>query len=77
MRKLGIAVVTISSLLIVGLTPAYSEAPLDTAALSGLKELKLAFDVHTGNSYPSGEDRDGVGSGGGSSGGERFPMPGQ
>jgi hypothetical protein len=50
MRKLGIAVIIVNSLLIAGLTPAYSEAPLDTAALSGLKELKLAFDVHTGNS---------------------------
>jgi intracellular sulfur oxidation DsrE/DsrF family protein len=50
MRKLGIAAIAVSSLLIAGLTPAYSEAPLDTAALSGLKEVKIAFDVQNGNS---------------------------
>jgi intracellular sulfur oxidation DsrE/DsrF family protein len=50
MQKLGFAVIAISSLLIAGMTPAYSEAPLDTAALSGLKEVKVAFDVQSGNS---------------------------
>ena len=35
MRKLGFAVLVVSSLLIAGMTPAYSEALLDTAALSG------------------------------------------
>ena len=50
MRKLGFAVIAASALLITGLTPAYSEAPLDTAALSGLNEVKVAFDMQTGNS---------------------------
>src|SRR5215217_331146 len=50
MQKLGLAVIVVSALLITGLTPAYSEAPLDTAALSGLKEIKIAFDVQSGNS---------------------------
>jgi intracellular sulfur oxidation DsrE/DsrF family protein len=50
MQKLGLVVIAASALLITGLTPAYSEAPLDTAALSGLKEVKIAFDVQSGNS---------------------------
>jgi intracellular sulfur oxidation DsrE/DsrF family protein len=50
MRRLGIAVIAVSSLLIAGLTTVYAETPLDTAALSGLKEVKIAFDVQTGNS---------------------------
>ena len=50
MRKLGITVIAASALLITGLIPAYSEAPLDTAALSGLSEVKVAFDMQTGNS---------------------------
>ena len=50
MRKLGIMVIAAGALLITGLIPAYSEAPLDTAALSGLNEVKVAFDMQTGNS---------------------------
>ena len=50
MRKLGITVIAASALLITRLTPAYSEAPLDTAALSGLNEVKVAFDMQAGDS---------------------------
>jgi intracellular sulfur oxidation DsrE/DsrF family protein len=50
MQKLGIAVIAVSALLITGLPPAYAGDPLDTAALSGLKEVKIAFDVQSGNS---------------------------
>jgi intracellular sulfur oxidation DsrE/DsrF family protein len=49
MRHLGCAVVGAAALFAVGVSPAYSVSPNDQAALSGLKEVKVAFDVTNGN----------------------------
>jgi intracellular sulfur oxidation DsrE/DsrF family protein len=48
MRHIGIAAATAIALFAVAITPASAEAPNDQAALSGLSEVKVAFDVTTG-----------------------------
>jgi intracellular sulfur oxidation DsrE/DsrF family protein len=49
MRPIGIAVATAISLFAAAITPAIAEPPNDQAALSGLNEVKVAFDVTTGD----------------------------
>ena len=48
MSHLGSLVVAIA-LLAVAATPAYAEGPKDQAALSGLNEVKVAFDLQNGD----------------------------
>jgi intracellular sulfur oxidation DsrE/DsrF family protein len=49
MRHIGIAAATAIALFAVAITPAFAEPPNDQAALSGLSEVKVAFDVTTGD----------------------------
>ena len=49
MSHLGSVVVAAIALLAVAATPAYAEGPKDQAALSGLNEVKVAFDLQNGD----------------------------
>jgi intracellular sulfur oxidation DsrE/DsrF family protein len=49
MRYLGSAAAAAIVLSAVAITPAYPESPNDQAALSGLSEVKVAFDVTNGD----------------------------
>ena len=49
MRPIGIAAATAIALFAAAITPAIAEPPNDQAALSGLNEVKVAFDVTTGD----------------------------
>jgi intracellular sulfur oxidation DsrE/DsrF family protein len=43
-------IATVLLMLLVGTKPVYAESPQDAEALSGLNEVKVAFDMQTGNS---------------------------
>ena len=43
-------IATVLLVLLVGTKPVYAESPQDAEALSGLNEVKVAFDMQTGNS---------------------------
>ena len=49
MRHFASAAVAAIALLAVAATPVYPEAPKDQATLSGLKEVKVAFDLQNGD----------------------------
>jgi intracellular sulfur oxidation DsrE/DsrF family protein len=49
MSHLGSLVVAAVALLAVAATPAYAEGPKDQAALSGLNDVKAAFDLQNGD----------------------------
>ena len=53
MRRFISALAIIATVLLVSLVgakPVYAESPQDAEALSGLNEVKVAFDMQTGNS---------------------------
>jgi intracellular sulfur oxidation DsrE/DsrF family protein len=49
MRHFGRVLAAAVTVLAVAATPVYAEAPKDQAALSGLKEVKVAFDLQSGD----------------------------